>query len=80
MDRPAAPGRQEMKELSRMADGVCRLILTPDYPDVDIEIARANLRYRCEQLFPDRMPLYDLIYESRFNRLSLQFRHPQHPE
>jgi len=69
-------GREKMKELSRMADKVCRLILNSDYPDVDIAIARSRLRERCEELFPDRMDLFDLIYESRFDRLWSQFRAP----
>lgn len=69
--------RNDMKELSRMADRVCVLILNSDYPDVDVEIEREKVRQRCEQLFPDRMDLFELIYESRFERLWQQFREPE---
>jgi hypothetical protein len=69
--------RSKMRQLGRRADRVCRLILTSDYPDVDIAIARARLREACEELFPDRLHLFDLIYESRFDRLWDQFREPE---
>jgi len=63
-----------MNELRRRADEICRLILTEDYPDVDVAIAREQLRYYVEEHFADRMELYDMIYESRFDRLIEQFR------
>lgn len=66
--------RSDMNEMRKRADEVCRLILTEDYPDVDIAIARGNLREYAEEHFPDRMRLYDMVYESRFNRLVEQFR------
>ena len=70
-------GRDKMRELSRMADEVCRLILQSDYPDIDVTIAREKVRQRCEELFPDRMDLFELIYDSRFDRLWEQFREPE---
>jgi len=66
-----------MRELQRMADRVCSLILMADYPDIDIEIEEAKVREKCEELFPDRLELYEMIYESRFNRLWEQFRTPE---
>ena len=66
--------RERMRELQRMADRVCSLILIEDYPEIDIEIEKAKVREKCEELFPDRMDLYEMIYESRFNRLWEQFR------
>ncbi len=57
-----------------MADHVCTLILISDYPEVDIEIEKSKVRERCEELYPDSMELYEMIYESRFNRLQEQFR------
>lgn len=66
--------RQKMHELQRMADHVCMLIVSTDYPEIDIEIEKAKVRERCEELYPDRMELYYMIYESRFNRLWQQFR------
>ena len=62
-----------MEELKRRAERVCVLILRSDYPEVDIAMERARLRQWCEEVFPDRMDLYDMIYESRFDRLIEQF-------
>ena len=62
-----------MEELKRKAERVCVLILRSDYPEVDIAMERYRLREWCEQVFPDRMDLYDMIYESRFDRLIEQF-------
>jgi len=70
----AALARQKMGELQRMAERVCVLILRDDYPAIDIEIEKAKVRERCQELFPDRMDLYEMIYESRFERLWEQFR------
>ncbi len=71
-----APGRERMDELRRMADRVCVLILREDYPAIDIALEKAKVRERCEELFPDRMDLYEMVYESRFRRLWEQFRAP----
>ena len=67
-------GRRAMREIQRMVHRVCALILNPDYPEVDILIERRKVRQRCEELFPDRMDLYEMIYDSRFDRLMEQFR------
>jgi hypothetical protein len=40
----------------------------------DVEIEKAELREECARLFPDKLALYDMIYESRFQRLWEQFR------
>jgi len=69
--------RRNMVGLSRMADRVCTLILNCDYPDVDVLIEQEKVRWRCEELFPDRMDLYEMIYEARFRRLWEQFREPE---
>jgi hypothetical protein len=66
--------RERLDLLRRMADRVCTLILISDYPDVDIEIEMQKVRQKCEELFPDRLWLYDMIYEARFRRLREQFR------
>ncbi len=64
----ANPG-QAMQELQRMADRVCVLILSSDLPAIDIEIEKSKVRERCLELYPDREELYEMIYESRFQRL-----------
>ena len=64
----------KLRELSRAADRVSFMIVATDCPRVDIDIQRAEVRRRCQSLFPDKMQLYDMIYESRFRRLWEQFR------
>lgn len=66
--------RRRMQELQRMADRVCVLILSSDLTAIDIEIEKNKVRERCLELYPDREQLYEMVYESRFQRLSEQFR------
>jgi hypothetical protein len=66
--------RQHMEVLRRAADRLCTLILLSDYPEIDLEIEKAKVRELAEELFPNRMELYEMIYESRFRRLWEQFR------
>jgi hypothetical protein len=61
-------------EIRRMADRIAILIVSTDYPLVDIAIERSKLRDEAEQFFPDRIEVYDRIYESRFDRLIEQWR------
>ena len=63
-----------------MADQVSSLILLEDYPRIDIEIEKSRVREECERLFPERMALYEMVYESRFERLWDQFRAPLEEE
>jgi len=69
--------RHEMRRLARAVDRVCQMILCEDLPEIDIEIAKNRVREMAEELFPDRMDLFEMIYESRWNRLAQQFRKPQ---
>lgn len=66
--------RAGMRELQEMADYVCRLILNTDLPPVDIEIEKNKVRQRCLELYPDKEALYEMVYESRFQRLWDQWR------
>lgn len=70
------PRRLRMQRLQRAASRVCTLILREDYPAIDVEIAKEEVRRLAEELFPDRMDLYEMIYESRFRRLWEQWRAP----
>ncbi len=71
---PMTDPRERMREVQRMADRVCTLILSSDLPAIDIEIAKSKVRERCLELYPDREELYEMVYESRFQRLWNQFR------
>lgn len=81
-DRPGTDGdalrREEaaLQELRRLTDHISFLIVATDTPRVDVDIERANVRRRCAELFPDKMHVFDLVYESRFQRLWDQFRRP----
>jgi len=55
-------------------DPHCFLIVASNCSDSEIDIERLHLRTQAMKLFPDKMQLYDLIYESRFLRLRRQFR------
>lgn len=62
------------RELQRAADRISFLIVATDYPRIDVEIERRNLRELCRRLFPEKLGLFELIYEARFRRLWDQFR------
>jgi hypothetical protein len=80
MIRPDRPSPEQMDEerrlrrLKSLVRQVCLLILDPEYPAVDIAIARRQARQEALRLFPDKAHLWDMIYESRFDRLIAQFR------
>jgi len=61
-------------EIKGLADKITFLIVSTDYPKFDIKIEKEKLRGRIQELFPDRVHLYELIYEPRFRRLEEQFR------
>ena len=68
-----------MQKLQRAVSRVCVLILRDDYPAIDVEIAKEQVRNLAEELFPDRMDLYEMVYESRFRRLWEQWRELRPP-
>ena len=70
-------GERRAEEIRRMAERIACLIVSSDYPLVDIAIERSKLRDCAEQLFPDRIDVYDRIYESRFDRLIEQWRNEE---
>ena len=56
------------------ADLICILILCDRIPSVTIAGERKLLRQWCKKFLPEKMELYDLVYESRYDRLISQFR------
>ena len=66
--------KEKAQEIQEGAGRICQMILDESCPDVDIEIAKAGLRERAARLFPDKLSLYEMIYEARFKRLWEQFR------
>lgn len=65
---------KRIEEIKGLADKIAFLIVSTDYPRIDIEIEKENFRERINELFPDKAYLYELIYEPRFRRLEEQFR------
>jgi hypothetical protein len=65
---------QAYRSFQRHVDRLCFLIVATDCSEREIEIERLHLRVQAMHLFPDKIPLYELIYESRFRRLREQFR------
>jgi hypothetical protein len=62
------------RNFQRHVDRLCFLIVATDCSDREIDIERLHLRVQAMHLFPDKIPLYELIYEQRFRRLREQFR------
>lgn len=62
------------RNFQRRVDRLCVLIVATDCSDHEIRIERLHLRVQAATLFPEKLPLYDMVYESRFERLSEQFR------
>lgn len=67
-------GDEIVEKLRRKADLVCTLIFCERIPNETIEGERRLLRQWCKKFLPDRLELYDMVYESRFDRLIAQFR------
>jgi hypothetical protein len=65
---------QAYRNFQRHVDRLCFLIVATDCSEREIDIERLHLRVQTMNLFPDKIVLYDLIYESRFRRLRQQFR------
>jgi hypothetical protein len=72
-NEPFLGARRKMALLQREADRIAVLILSTDLPEIDIVIQVERLRERCEELFPGRGDLFEMIYASRFERLREQF-------
>ncbi len=74
MDQRRREWADPATELKRRADRISSLILSSDYPEIDIRIEIAGLRRWCQVHIPDRLDLFDRLYGSRFKRLMEQFR------
>ena len=66
--------KEKALEIQEEAMQICQMILDESCSEVDIEIAKSKLRERVAELFPDKLEVYEMIYEARFKRLWEQFR------
>lgn len=62
------------RKFQRDVERICFLILCSDCSEDQIAVQRLALRTDVARHFPEKLALYDLIYESRFRRLWKQFR------
>ena len=74
MSEHRAGEEERYRELRRLADHISSLIVSSDYPGIDVVIEIRKLREFVEEHFPDRMDLFEKVYESRFKRLWEQWR------
>ena len=65
---------ENVLRIKRASEKIASLILNTDYPQVDVEIEKMKFRQLIRSIFPDKIHLYDLIYEPRFKRFWEQFR------
>ncbi|HEY4490750.1 MAG TPA: hypothetical protein VI958_02075 [Acidobacteriota bacterium] len=62
------------ERLKQKTELICTLILCDKISDETIAGERKLVRQWCAKFLPDKLELYDLVYESRFDRLIQQFR------
>ena len=68
-----------LRQFQRQADEICHLIVNTDLPFVDIAIQIERLRRETERLYPRKLPLFEMVYRSRFKRLWQQWRPADDP-
>jgi hypothetical protein len=65
---------EKILQVRKEADRICRMILDKNFSQIDIQIAKEKFYRLCQEKFSDKIHLYDLIFEPRFQRLWEQFR------
>ena len=66
--------KRRWESLRAATDGLCRDIREGRVRDRQQLSARSGqLRDLCQSLFPERLELFDIVYQSRFERLLEQF-------
>jgi hypothetical protein len=75
-----SPGRRAADELRLRADAITSRLLYSDEPRVDLDIAINDLRDFVETSLPDRVWLFDCIYEARWRRLREQGWEHERPD
>ena len=61
-------------QVQERAERIASLIIASDYPAIDIVIEIRKLRRFVEDNMPEKVRLFEMVYESRFRRLWKQFR------
>ena len=55
------PSEQAYRNFQRHVDRLCLLIVASDCSDREIDIERLHLRVQAAALFPEKMPLYEMV-------------------
>ena len=66
-------GRETREALQRLVDPICDKIRRREVTETEARELIVQARLQASFLIPGQMDLYDLIYESRFERLIEQF-------
>jgi hypothetical protein len=64
--------RARVDDLRRRADAITSRILYSDEPRIDLDLAIGALREDVGRRYPDRLWLFELVYEARWRRLREQ--------
>jgi hypothetical protein len=64
---------ERIEDLRRLVDPVCQKIMRGEVDEAEARELMAQARLEASFRIPEQMELYDLIYESRFERLIDQF-------
>ena len=70
------PEEAAYSRFQQHVDRLCFLIVATNCSDREIDVERLHLRTQAMKLFPEKIQLYDWVYEGRFRRLRQQFRGP----
>lgn len=64
---------ERVEDLRRLVDPICRKIMRGEVDEAEARELMAQARLEASLRIPDQMEVYELIYESRFERLIDQF-------
>ena len=67
---------ERLKEIKELVDPICEMIRMGVIDEEEARRLAAKARLEASFKIPDQMDLYDLIYESRIERLIEQFLRP----
>lgn len=69
---------QFAKDLARTSDRICSRILHEDIQWIDVQIEIEKMRETVRARMPERLDLFEQLYESRFRRIWDQWHFTEH--
>ena len=70
-------GKKRNELLKKRADEICNLIMSSDSVWEQVQIKIRELRVLCEEMFPEKLELFEKIYINRFHKLWKEWKNPQ---